>query len=679
MKRTNRIFTILIFVFLYIPMAVLVVASFNTGKNITVFEGFTLRQYAELFRDEDLLALLGNSLLIAVLSTLICVGLGTVAAVGIHNLKSRMRKVVMSLTNIPMTNPDIVTGISLSLLFVFVGSKMMGSANSLNFGTLLIAHVTFGLPYVILNVMPKLHQMDSSLTDAAMDLGCTPMQSFFKVTLPEIMPGIVTGGIMAFTMSLDDFVISYFVIGFDFVTLPVEIYTYTRKAIPPKIYAMFTLLFLLIFGLMVAMNLMQLRSDRQKKSKRSVSDSKGMRVFKRVCAGVAVLALVIGLASFIGMTRQDKTVLNVYNWGMNIADGSDGTMDIIAEFERQNPDIDVRYSTSDSNEALYSKLKNGGVTVDVIIPSDYMIARMINEGMLLELDFNNIPNYEKYVDENFKNPAYDPDNKYSVPYTWGTVGIIYNTKYVDEADLAAGWELLWNEKYADKILMIDNARDAFGIAQYLKGYSVNTTDHDELLACVELLKAQKPVVQQYVMDQIYTTMENEEAWIAPYYAGDAMLMMDSNPDLAFYLPEDQGFNLFTDAMCIPSCAQEKEAAERFINFMTDPEISGANMDYICYASPISEARNYMEEYLAESEVVYPSKEVQAKGSSFNFLPEEVSREMDQLFMEVRSTDTAEGGGSEDIIFLVVLGALGLAAVAFSVNSFLRKVKKKTKK
>lgn len=677
MKRTNRIFTILIFVFLYIPMAVLVVASFNTGKNITHFEGFTLHQYAELFRDKDLLALLGNSLLIAVLSTLISVGLGTVAAVGIHNLKPRMRKLVMSLTNIPMTNPDIVTGISLSLLFVFVGSKMLGAANSLNFGTLLIAHVTFGLPYVILNVMPKLHQMDSSLTDAAMDLGCTPVQSFFKVTLPEIMPGIVTGAIMAFTMSLDDFVISYFVIGFDFVTLPVEIYTYTRKAIPPKIYAMFTLLFLLIFALMVAMNLMQLRSDRQKKSKRAVSSGKGMRYFKRVCAVVAALAVVIGIGSFIGMTRQDKTVLNVYNWGMNIADGSDDTMDIIAEFERRNPDIDVRYSTYDSNEALYSKLKNGGVTVDVIIPSDYMIARMIDEDMLLELDFANIPNYQ-YIDDNFKNPSYDPENKYSVPYTWGTVGILYNTKYVDEADVT-GWELMWNEKYAGKILMIDNARDAFGIAQYLLGYDVNTTDRGELLACVEKLKEQKPVVQQYVMDQIYTTMENEEAWIAAYYAGDCMLMMDENPNLAFYLPEEQGFNLFTDAMCIPACAREKEAAERFINFMTDPEISGANMDYICYASPSSEAKNYMEDYLAESEVVYPGKEVQEKGTAFNFLPEEVSREMDQLFMEVRSTDSGGESRTEDTLFLIVLGGFVIAGVAFAVSSFVKKVKRKNHK
>ena len=637
MKRTNRWFTVLIFIFLYIPMAVLIVGSFNTGKDLTRFEGFTFQQYAALFRDEGLLRLLGNSLLIAVLSTLISVGLGTVAAVGIHNLKPKMRKAVMSMTNIPMTNPDIVTGVSLSLLFIFVGGKLLGQENnSLTFWTLLIAHVTFGLPYVILNVMPKLSQMDSSLTDAAMDLGCTPLQSFFKVTLHEIMPGIITGGIMAFTMSLDDFVISYFVTGFDFVTLPVEIYTYVRKPIPPKIYAMFTLLFLLIFALMVAMNVVQIRGEQKKKAKRAVSDSKAMRVFKRVCAGVAAVAVLIGMGAFIFATRQDKITLNVYNWGLNIADGSDGTVDIIAEFEARYPNIDVQYNTYESNEIMYSKLKNGGITVDVVIPSDYMIARMIDEGMLLELDFDNIPHFEK-VDDTFKNPSFDPENKYSVPYTWGTVGILYNTKYVDEADVT-GWELLWNEKYAGKILMIDNARDAFGIAQYLLGYDVNTTDPEELQACADKLSEQKPILQQYVMDQIYSTMENEEAWIAPYYAGDCTLMMDNNPDLAFYLPETQGYNLFTDAMCIPTCCQEKKAAELFINFLTDPEISGANMDYICYASPVSEAKDYMDESLAESEVVYPPEEVLEKGTAFNFLPEETTALMERLFMQVRNSN-----------------------------------------
>ena len=660
MKRANRMLTVLIFIFLYIPMAVLIVASFNEGKDITNFEGFTWNQYAELFRDETLLGLLGNSVLIALLSTGISIALGTMAAVGIHSLKPKMRSVVMSLTNIPMTNPDIVTGVSLSLLFVFVGSGLLGQRESLNFWTLLVAHVTFGLPYVILNIMPKLHQMDASLTDAAMDLGCTPLQAFFKVTLHEIMPGIVAGGIMAFTMSLDDFVISYFVIGSDFVTLPVEIYTYTKKPIQPKVYAMFTLLFLLIAVLMVGMNLMQLRADKKKQSTRPVS--KGWQITKRCIAGVLVVALVIGCGFLIFANRQERTVLNVYNWGMNIADGTDETLDIIAAFEEKTG-IKVNYSTYESNEALYAKLKNGGVSVDVIIPSDYMIDRMIAEDMLEELDFSNIPNFS-HVDEQFKNPAYDPENKYSVPYTWGTLGILYNTKYVDEADVT-GWELMWNEKYAGKILMIDNSRDAFGIAQYLLGYDVNTMDKAELQACADKLAQQRPLVQQYVMDQIYSTMENEEAYIAAYYAGDCMLMMEENEDLAFYLPEHQGFNLFTDAMCIPKGSQEKKAAEMFIDFLCDPEISGANMDYICYASPISAAKDYMEDYLAESEIVYPDTAVQEKGSAYAYLSEDISRYVESLYQQ--ATKTAEVTNPEDtpsatpyiIVGVVIVGAAGV--------------------
>ena len=635
MRKTNRFLTILMFIFLYLPMAVLVVASFNTGKNITQFEGFTLQQYVRLFQDDKLLGLLGNSLLIAVLSSLIATVFGTLSAVGINNLSPKMRNFVMGLTNIPMTNPDIVTGVSLSLLFVFVGSNLLGHKESLNFWTLLIAHVTFSLPYVILNVMPKLRQMDSSLTDAAMDLGCTPAQAFFKVTLPEIMPGILAGGIMAFTMSLDDFVISYFVTGTGFITLPVEIYSYTRKPIQPKVYAMFTLLFGLIFILMLTMNLLQIRADKRRTESRARVESKQTKLVKRLVAAVCILALIIGGCSLVFSARQETITLNVYNWGMNIADGSDDTLDIIAAFQEAYPHIKVNYSTYDSNETLYTKLSNGGITVDVIIPSDYMIARMINEDMLLELDFDNIPNYQ-YIDENFKNTAYDPENKYSVPYTWGTVGIIYNTKYVDEADVT-GWELLWNEKYAGKILMFDNSRDAFGIAQFLLGYDINTTDKNELRACAEKLKEQKPLVQQYVMDQIYSAMENEEAYIGVYYAGDCMLMMENNENLAFYLPQEQGFNLFIDAMCIPACAQEKEAAELFINFLCQPEISGANMDYICYGSPLSAAKEFMEPYLAESEVVYPAQEVLDKGTSYLFLPEHVSRYVESLFMEVRNS------------------------------------------
>ena len=364
------------------------------------------------------------------------------------------------------------------------------------------------------------------------------------------------------------------------------------------------------------------------------AESKQMRIFKRVAALATAVCLVIGCGVLVFSARQQTITLNVYNWGMNIADGSDDTLDIIAAFEEKYPHIKVNYSTYDSNEVLYTKLKNGGISVDVIIPSDYMIARMIQEDMLLELDFENIPNYQ-YIDDTFKNTSYDPQNKYSVPYTWGTVGILYNTKYVDEADVT-GWELLWNEKYDDKILMFDNSRDAFGIAQYLLGYDVNTTDPVQLQACADLLAQQKPLVQQYVMDQIYSSMENEEAWIAPYYAGDCMLMMENNENLAFYLPQHQGFNMFIDAMCIPKACQEKEAAELFINFLCNPEISGENMNYICYGSPISASKEFMDDYLANSTVVYPDESVLEKGTSYNYLPLEISRLVEKLFMEVRN-------------------------------------------
>lgn len=263
MKRLNKIYTALVFLFLYAPMVVLILASFNTGKDITHFDGFTLQRYAELFRDSKLLPLLRNSLEIAFASSLIATVMGTAAAIGIHRMKPKMRAVVLTVTNIPMTNPDIVTGVSLSLLFVFLGA-LLRVKNILSVWTLLIAHITFNLPYVILNVMPKLAQMDRSLTEAAMDLGCTPFQAFYKVTLHEIMPGVASGAIMAFTMSLDDFVISYFAYGPSFVTLPVEIYNYTKKPLQPKIYALFTLLFAMILVLMVGMNLLQARAERKR-------------------------------------------------------------------------------------------------------------------------------------------------------------------------------------------------------------------------------------------------------------------------------------------------------------------------------------------------------------------------------------------------------------------------------
>ncbi len=355
---------------------------------------------------------------------------------------------------------------------------------------------------------------------------------------------------------------------------------------------------------------------------------------KKIISFALAICLVLGCCGTFAAAKGEKVTLYVYNWGQYIAEGDDDSMDIIAAFEEAYPNIKVKYSTYDSNESMYAKLANGGITVDVIIPSDYMIGRMRQENMLLELNYDNIPNAQ-YIDETFRNTSYDPENKYSVPYTWGTVGIIYNTKYVDEADVT-GWELLWNEKYAGKILMFDNSRDAFGIAQYLLGYDINTTDEAELQACAEKLAEQKGVVQQYVMDQIFDAMENEEAWIAPYYAGDYLTMVEENENLAFYRPDHQGFNVFIDAMCIPTCCQEKEAAELFINFLCDPEISAANMDFIGYSVPASESKQYMDEEIVNDPVAYPDAQELRNATSFDYLPEDTSRYMESLFMSVRN-------------------------------------------
>ena len=355
---------------------------------------------------------------------------------------------------------------------------------------------------------------------------------------------------------------------------------------------------------------------------------------RRILALCLSCLLLTGLMGGCGET-DDRVTINVYNWGQYISEGDEGYMDVIAEFEKEYPNIRVNYVTFDSNETMYTKMANGGITVDVIIPSDYMIGRLAEEGMLRELNYENIPNYQ-YIDEAFRGRDYDPEEKYTVPYTWGTVGIIYNAKYVAEEDVT-GWELLWNAKYKDKILMFDNSRDAFCIAQCLLGYDINTTDPQELLACAEKLDEQRPVVQQYIMDQVFDLMENEEAWITPYYAGDYLTMAEENENLRFFLPQEQGFNWFVDAMCIPTCCENQYEAELFINFLCRPDIAGGNMDWVCYGTPETAAKEYMDPEVVNDPNAYPDMEMlKEKGKSFVSLPRTTSRLMEALFMQVRN-------------------------------------------
>lgn len=327
--------------------------------------------------------------------------------------------------------------------------------------------------------------------------------------------------------------------------------------------------------------------------------------------------------------------INVYNWGEYISTGADeGTLNVNAEFTKLTG-IQVNYTTYPSNEDLYSKLKNGGASYDVIIPSDYMISKMINEDMIQPINLDNIPNF-KYIMDNFKNPAYDPENAYSVPYTWGTVGIIYNTTQVDVPEEEIDWDILWDETYADQILMFDNPRDAFAIAEIMEGYSLNTEDSDELIIAAERLKEQKNVVQAYVMDEIFDKMASGDAWLAPYYAGDALTILEENEDLAFVVPSS-GTNLFVDAMCIPTGAKQKEAAEMYINFMCEPDIAFANIDYICYSTPHSAAFDMLDEETQNDPVSYPDSEyLESNTTVFVNLSDEANAQMQMLWTEMKS-------------------------------------------
>ena len=624
MKPSAIVYTAILFLFLFAPIVIMLVFSFNSGNSLSVLSGFSTYWYKELFHDANTLGALRNTLILALCAAILSTIMGTAAAVGMNKLRSKYMKAAMNtVTNLPMVNPEIITGISLMLMFVFAG-RLMGMATSLNFGTILIAHITFCLPYVILQVLPKLHQMDKALPEAAMDLGCTPFRAFLKVELPEILPGVLTGMIMAFTLSLDDFVISYFTSGNGFETLPIRIYNMTKKTVTPKMYALATIIFFVILLLLLITNLMDDDAVRERKAQRRGGKSKAAQVSgkkrkplsdrgRKVLAGsvMGVAALLILVVSVAG--GSDTLELNVYNWGEYISDGSDGSLDTVKAFEAWYEEtygekVHVNYTTYASNEDMYAKLKSGAVSYDVIIPSDYMIARLANEDMLLPLNFDNIPNYQ-YIEDQFRGLYYDPDNTYSIPYTYGVVGVIYDANQVDEAD-AGGWDLMWNPKYKGKILQFNNSRDAFGTAMYRAGIDVNTTDKSQWEAALQSLLEQRPLVKAYVMDEIYNALESGEAAIGAYYAGDYFTMLDAEADdvdLRFYYPDPT--NYFIDAMCIPSCCENKELAEVFINFMLSQETAVANAEYIYYASPNSLVYNdetYQEDMGEEAmEILYP--------------------------------------------------------------------------
>ena len=649
----SRLLMALTFLFLYAPIIILIVFSFNAGNSSSVWKGFSLHWYGELFHNRLIMHSVYITLMVSLLATVIATLAGTFASIGLYSMRRKKRGVLMAVNNIPMMNADIVTGVGLCLLFVVLFNgwgAFAGWVNSwqtlvvlperltMGFGTLLLAHICFNIPYIILAVGPKLRQMDRNLIDAAQDLGCTWMQAFWRVVIPEIKPGIVSGALTAFTMSIDDFIISYFTAGTSSSTLAMTIYGMTKKRVSPEINAISTLLFATVLVLLALINVRESRADKHVQAAQAAhaphthhNNSKNRKLLRRIAAGAVACVLLVTLIVTGHSVKSDR-VVNVCSWGEYIDES------LITRFEEETG-IRVNYQTAESNEALYSLIKMGGADFDVIVPSDYMIARLIEEDMLAELDYDNIPNFD-LIDDTYKHLSYDPENKYTVPYTWGALVFIYNTAMVSEP--ITSWSAMFDPQYAGQVLMINNSRDAIGAALLSLGYSLNTTDESQLEEAFSLIKQAKDngVYQAFVMDEVFGKMEGGNAAIAMYYAGDYLTMLENNEDLAFVIPEE-GSNWFVDAMCVLKSSQHKDEAEEWINFIASTDANLANMDYIWYASPNAEALEEYPAYYQEVndeeldpelyEIMAPSEQTLARCELYENLPKATLRLYDSLW------------------------------------------------
>lgn len=624
-KYLQKIYLALIFILLYAPIVTLIVLSFNQSKTRAKWGGFTLKWYKELLKNEQIMSAFYTTLIIAFVSAAIATVIGTAAAIAIQGMKQKWKTMYMGLTNIPMMNAEIVMGVSLMLLFIAFHM-------TLGFGTILIAHITFNIPYVILSVLPKLKQTNRYTYEAALDLGASPVKAFFKVVFPDIVPGVLSGFMLAFTMSLDDFVITHFTKGPGIDTLSTKIYTEVRKGIKPEIYALSTIMFVTVLVLLLLINYSPKEEEETVVRKKKVR--KPSRVKKILIQRVVPVAICI---VFIGggfYYAKENDVMNgeklvVYNWGEYI------DPEVLTMFEEETG-IDIVYEEFETNEILYPKISSGAIAYDVICPSDYMIQRMIENDLLSEINFDNIPNLKnigkQYLEQSRQ---FDPENKYSVPYCWGTVGILYNKMMVDEP--VDSWSILWDPKYKDNILMQDSVRDAFGVTLKYLGYSLNSLDLDELTEAKNLLIEQKPLVQAYVIDQVRDKMIGNEAALGVIYSGEAIYTQKENPNLEYVIPKE-GSNIWIDSWVIPKNAEHKENAEKFINFLCRPDIALMNFEYITYSTPNEAARELIEdESIRNSEIAFPDLSKYDNLETFQYLGTEADQVYGDLWNKVKSS------------------------------------------
>lgn len=628
----------LILIFLYAPIVTMMVLSFNNTKSRTLWGGFTTKWYTQMFESQAIMNALYNTLLIAFASALIATIIGTVAAIGINSMKKVPRTVVMGVNNIPMLNSEIVTGISMMLAFIAFGI-------SLGFKTVLIAHITFNIPYVILSVMPKLKQTNKSTYEAAMDLGAGPVQAFFKVVFPDIMPGVLSGFLMAFTMSLDDFIITHFTRGAGIDTLSTLIYSEVRRGIKPSMYALSTLIFVTVLVLLIITNFSPEEPKKAavplspEENASRISRKKRNSNIKRGVLGTATAAIIciVGFSTYGRYSASHSNELYVYNWGEYI------DVSVIEQFKAETG-IEVTYDLFETNEEMYPVIEAGAVNYDVVCPSDYMIQKMAENGLLAEINYDNIPNLAN-IDPKFLEMSrqFDPENLYSVPYTWGTVGILYNTKTIEERGLPVPekWSDLWNPDYKGEILMQDSVRDAFMVALKARGFSMNTEDINELRSARDDLIAQKPLVQAYVIDQVRDKMIGGEAALGVIFSGEMLYIQEEveNQNLDYsleYVIPEEGTNLWIDSWVIPANAKNKENAEKWIDFLCRPDIALKNFEYITYATPNRAAKALLDEDMQNNKAIFPDMDKLENAEVYRYLGDETDAVYNNLWKEVKS-------------------------------------------
>ena len=559
----------LLLVFFYAPILFMIIFSFNSSKSLTHFTGFSLCWYEAMLKNHGMMESLYVTIIIALLATIISTIIGTITAIGLSKSKKVLRAFVSQVNDFPIMNPEIVTAIGLMLLFITFQIEK-------GFVTLLLAHIAFCIPYVILSIMPKIKSLDPNLADAAMDVGATPWQALVKVIVPQIMPGIVSGALIAFTMSFDDFVISYFVTGQGVKNLSIMVYTMSKR-INPSVNAISTLVVLLITITLTIVNVLPM-------IRKKTSPSKQNKPWKWAVAGVVVVGLVaslFGLNKSAGSQPYAGQTLHVYNWGEYTGEN------IISGFEELTG-AKVIMDNFDSNEQMYIKVANGDA-YDVLVPSDYMIQRMMQEKMLQKLEPETRKECLGELADAIKGLPYDPKNEYSIPYFWGTVGIVYDKTKVSEEDLEKdGWDIFLDQKFKGDIYLYDSERDSFMMALKALGYSMNTTSQDELNDAYNwLIQCVQTMDPEIVTDEIIDNMAQARKALGLIYSGDAAYVMSENENMGFYMPKS-GTNLWSDAMVIPKNAKNPKLANEFIRYITSYDAAMDNSSYVGYTSPNKE-------------------------------------------------------------------------------------------